>query len=95
TGVDDESQRSKLFSVGLDYRGDALRVSGDFVYQKQQVNGGRNSVFLGPGLTSIPKAPSADTNYAPKWATTSLEDTFGMLRGEYDLNDNWTAYVAG
>ncbi|MGF6095099.1 TonB-dependent receptor [Pseudomonas sp. 18175] len=95
TGTDHESQRSKLFSVGLDYRGDALRVSGDFVYQKQQVNGGRNSVFLGSNLTSIPKAPSADTNYAPSWATTSLEDTFGMLRGEYDLNDNWTAYVAG
>ncbi|TFY91543.1 TonB-dependent siderophore receptor [Pseudomonas nabeulensis] len=95
TGVDDENQRSKLFSVGLDYRGDALRLSGDFVYQKEQVNGGRNSVFLGSGLTSIPKAPSADTNYAPKWATTSLEDTFGMLRAEYDLNDNWTAYVAG
>ena len=95
TGTDHENQRSKLFSVGLDYRGDALRVSGDFVYQKQQVNGGRNSVFLGSGLTSIPKAPSADTNYAPSWATTSLEDTFGMLRGEYDLNDNWTAYVAG
>ncbi|WP_439862965.1 TonB-dependent receptor [Pseudomonas antarctica] len=95
TGVDDESQRSKLFSVGLDYRGDALRVSGDFVYQKQQVNGGRNSVLLGSGLTSIPKAPSADTNYAPSWGTTSLEDTFGMLRTEYDLNDNWTAYVAG
>ncbi|MCF5723153.1 TonB-dependent receptor [Pseudomonas syringae] len=94
TGVDHESQRSKLFSVGLDYRGDALRLSGDFVYQKQQVNGGRNSVFLDNGLTSIPKAPSADTNYAPSWATTSLEDTFGMLRGEYDLNDTWTAYVA-
>lgn len=95
TGVDDESQRSKLFSVGLDYRGDALRLSGDFVYQKQQVNGGRNSVFLGKTLTHIPDAPSADTNYAPSWATTSLEDTFGMLRGEYDLNDNWTAYIAG
>ncbi|MGY2293225.1 TonB-dependent receptor [Pseudomonas sp. SDO528_S397] len=95
TGIDDESQRSKLFSVGLDYRGDALRLSGDFVYQKQQVNGGRNSVLLAPGLTHIPSAPSAATNYAPNWGTTSLEDTFGLLRGEYDLNDNWTAYVAG
>ena len=95
TAIDDESQRSKLFSVGLDYRGDALRLSGDFVYQKQQVNGGRNTVLLGSGLTHIPNAPSADTNYAPGWGTTSLEDTFGMLRGEYDLNDNWTAYIAG
>lgn len=35
---------------------------------------------------------------APNWAcwdTSTLEDTFGMLRGEYDLSDNWTAYLAG
>lgn len=95
TGIDDESQRSKLFAVGLDYRGDALRLSGDFVYSKQQINGGRNTVLLGKNLTHIPDAPSADTNYAPSWGTSSLEDTFGMLRAEYDLNDNWTAYVAG
>jgi iron complex outermembrane receptor protein len=94
TAVDDENQRSKLFAIGLDYRGDALRLSGDFAYQKQRINGGRNSVFLGTA-THIPDAPSADTNYAPKWGFTEIEDTFGMLRAEYDLNDNWTAYAAG
>jgi len=94
TGIDDENDRSKLFAVGLDYRGDALRLSADFVYQKEQINGGRNSVFLG-SATHVPNAPSADTNYAPSWDSTNLEDTFGMLRGEYDLNDNWTAYLAG
>ena len=94
TGIDDENQRSKLFTVGLDYRGDALRLSSDFVYQKQRINGGRNSVFLGTA-THVPNAPSADTNYAPSWSSTNLEDTLGMLRAEYDLNDNWTAYAAG
>lgn len=94
TAIDDENQRSKLFAVGLDYRGDALRLSGDFIYQKQRVNGGRNSVFLGTGVTHIPDAPSADTNYAPSWNATDIEDTLGMLRGEYDLNDTWTAYLA-
>ena len=94
TGIDHENQRSKLFAIGLDYRGDALRISGDFAYQKQRVNGGRNSVNLG-NTTHIPDAPSADTNYAQKWGFTEIEDTFGMLRAEYDLNDNWTAYAAG
>ncbi|WP_339489797.1 TonB-dependent receptor [Pseudomonas sp. EL_65y_Pfl2_R95] len=94
TAIDDENQRSKLFAVGLDYRGDALRLSGDFVYSKQRINGGRNSVNLG-NATHIPDAPSADTNYAQKWGFTQIEDTFGMLRAEYDLNDSWTAYAAG
>jgi iron complex outermembrane receptor protein len=94
TGIDDENQRSKLFAIGLDYRGDALRVSGDFAYQKQRVNAGRSSVNLGTA-THIPDAPSADTNYAQKWGFTQIEDTFGMLRAEYDLNDIWTVYAAG
>jgi iron complex outermembrane receptor protein len=95
TGIEDEQHRSKLFSLGLDYRGDDLRLSGDIAYQKQRINQGRNSVRLGTGVTQIPDAPDADTNYSPKWYNTETEDTFGMLRGEYDLNENWTVYAAG
>jgi len=93
TAIDDENQRSKLFALGLDYRGDGLRLSGDFVYAKERVNGGRSSVNLGDA-THIPQAPSADTNYGQEWGFSEIEDTFGMLRGEYDLNDSWTAYAA-
>jgi iron complex outermembrane receptor protein len=93
TAIDDENQRSKLFAIGLDYRGDALRISGDFIYSKERINGGRSSVNLGT-TTHIPDAPSADTNYAQKWGFTQIEDTFGMLRAEYDLNESWTAYAA-
>ena len=94
TAVDDESQRTKLFSLGLDYRGDNLRMSGDFGYQRQRINGLRNTVQLGPA-TSIPHAPDASHNYGQNWTYTDTEDTFGMLRGEWDLNDSWTAYLAG
>ncbi|WP_213878740.1 TonB-dependent siderophore receptor [Pseudomonas sp. dw_358] len=95
TAIDDESQRSKLFTAGLDYRGDNFRVSGDFGYQREHINGLRNSVQLGAGLTGIPHAPDASHNYGQDWTYTDTEDTFGMLRGEWDLNDNWTAYLAG
>jgi len=93
TAIDDESNRAKLFAIGLDYRGDALRISGDFAYQSERINGGRNSVFLG-SATQIPDAPSSTTNYNAKWAYTDIQDTFGMMRAEYDLNDHWTAYAA-
>jgi len=95
TGVDDESQRSKLFSLGLDYRGDNFRISGDFAYQKDNNNQSPNSVLIGAGVTHIPRAPDAGKNYAPEWSNEQTEDTFGMMRGEYDLNDSWTAYLAG
>jgi len=94
TAIDDESQRSKLFVAGLDYRGDNFRLSTDFGYQKQVVNNGRDSLLLGGGLTRVPHAPSSDTNYNAPWTRTQLEDAFGMVRGEYDLSDSWTAYLA-
>lgn len=95
TAINDEDQRTKLFTAGLDYRGDRFRLSTDFGYQKQRINHLRNTVQIGSGLTSIPHAPDADHNYGQDWTHAETEDTFGMARGEWDLNDSWTAYLAG
>jgi len=94
TAINDQDHRSKLFVAGLDYRGDDFRVSTDFGYQKHRINHLRNSVQLG-SATSIPTAPDADHNYGQDWTYSETEDTFGMMRGDYDLNDSWTAYLAG
>lgn len=94
TSVDDQDQRTKLFVAGLDYRGDRFRVSTDFGYQKQRLDHLRNTVQLGTA-TRIPSAPSASHNYGQDWSYTETEDTFAMLRGEWDLSDSWTAYLAG
>ncbi|MDO7929438.1 TonB-dependent receptor [Pseudomonas sp. KFB-139] len=91
TAIDDESQRSALIAIALDYRGERLRLSADLGYQKERINQGRAVVY--PTGTSVPKAPSAKHNYAQDWTWSELEDTYGMLNGEYDLNDNWTAYA--
>jgi iron complex outermembrane receptor protein len=91
TAIDDETKRSQLIAVALDYRGDRLRLSTDFGYQKERINQGRSVVY--PNGTSVPHVPSARDNYAQDWTWSQLEDTYGMLNGEYDLNDNWTAYA--
>ncbi|MFJ4195407.1 TonB-dependent siderophore receptor [Pseudomonas sp. NPDC089534] len=95
TAVDDEDQRTSLFSLGLDYRGERLRVSTDFGYQKQVINQGRSVVYVDSALKKTPKVPDANAGYAQPWSYSQLEDTFGMARAEYDLNDDWTAYVSG
>lgn len=93
TAIDDETQRSVLASLALDYRGERLRVSTDLGYQKKRINEGRSVIY--PRGTEIPDAPSAKDNYSQKWSWSQLEDTYGMARAEYDLNDYWTAYIAG
>lgn len=93
TAIDDDDGKDTSVVVGLDYRGDRGRVLVDFGHQKTVVEGGRSIVYTGD-LTEVPDAPDSTTNYTPSWGGTSLETNFGMVRGEYDLNNDWTAYAA-
>ncbi|MDQ7987642.1 TonB-dependent receptor [Pseudomonas sp. G34] len=97
SAVDGEHSHFSLATVGLDYRGERLRLSTDFGYQKQRINEGRSVVYLTPaGLSGkVPKVPDSDANYSQPWSWSQLEDTYGMFNAEYDLSDNWTAYLAG
>ncbi|CAM3912854.1 TonB-dependent siderophore receptor [Bordetella bronchialis] len=93
TGIDDVGNRITFGSVGLDYRGDRFRASLDVGYQKQRTSQGRPMVQVLPGQ-DIPDPPSARHNYAQPWTYSMTENTFGMLRAEYDLTDRWTAFAA-
>ncbi|OZI38332.1 hypothetical protein CAL29_08420 [Bordetella genomosp. 10] len=91
-GIGDEGQRMTFGSVGLDYRGERLRASLDFGYQKQRTSQGRPMVQVQSGY-GIPDVPSARDNYAQPWTYSETENTFGMAKVEYDIADNWTAFA--
>jgi len=93
TAIDGEHRRDNTTAVALDWRGDKLRLYGDFLYQRQRVNGGRPTVNVSGDF--VPESPAATYNYAQTWSYTSIEDTVGILRAEYDFVPGWTAYVAG
>ncbi|MBN45125.1 MAG: TonB-dependent siderophore receptor [Methylophaga sp.] len=94
TSIDDENAELSLFSVGLDYRGDRLRLSADMGDQNHQLDETRTNVAIN-GLTDVvPKAPDASKNWAQPWSYSNEEDVFGTFRAEYDLNDNVTAWAA-
>ena len=92
TAVDDEKRRLDVFSVGVDYRGDTFRVSGDIGHQNHRIDNPRPSVTPSGG---IPDAPHADKNYAQPWTYSLERQTFGTLRAEFDLSDRTTAWIAG
>ncbi|RAC17505.1 hypothetical protein, partial [Burkholderia multivorans] len=66
-------RRNNVTAVSLDWRGDKLRVSGDFLYQRQRIDGGRPTVLVGGN--QLPAVPSATHNYAQPWSFSELEDT--------------------
>lgn len=91
--VKKEEKDVKLVAIGTDYRGDKARLSADVGYQDVTDTAKRSSVDVA-SATSIPKAVSGDTNWSQSWASTQGKDTFATVRGEYDFNDNVTAFVA-
>ena len=91
TPVDRENRQQRLFTAGLDYQGDKVRLSADVGYQKQSIYGGRSIVQLNG--TTLPAVPSASANYTQPWANSMLEDTYGTLRGEVDIAPAWTVYA--
>jgi len=93
TSIDDEFRHNTSTAVALDYRGDKLRLYGDFLYQRRNIDQGRSTVSVTG--TEVPTVPSATHNFAQPWTQSTLEDTVGMLRAEYDFLPAWTAYVAG
>jgi iron complex outermembrane receptor protein len=93
TTIDRQSERDRLFSLALDYRGERLRASLDAMNQKQTINNVVRQFSVGPGVTAIPSAPDTGLNY-PGYGRNIVEDTMFMGRAEYDINDNLTVHGA-
>lgn len=92
--VDHEDRRLTTATIALDYQGERGHGLLFVGHQKHKNEGGRLSVTLDPSLTAIPEPPDAGMNYTPSWSRSDVDVTFGLLRGGYDLSDNWTAYGA-
>ncbi|KGD89407.1 TonB-dependent receptor [Achromobacter sp. RTa] len=94
TGIDDEHSRTSLVSLGLDWRSADTRLSADIGWQENKLKRARPNVTLGPGVTTVPDAPDASSNYAQPWSYSNERDLFGTVRAEHDFNDKLTAYAA-
>lgn len=93
SAVEDEETELSLFSVGLDWQGEKLRLSADLGYQNHQIDETRTNVTLS-GVSKVPSAPDASDNWAQPWSYSNEKDLFGTLRAEYDINDYVTAWAS-
>jgi iron complex outermembrane recepter protein len=89
--IDGESRKLGVLAAGLDWRGGGLRLSGDLGYQDQKQDAPRPSVTP---LAAVPKAPDSQVNYAQPWTYANERQTFGTLRGEFDLAPGAVVWAA-
>lgn len=91
--IDDQALALGLAELGLDFRGERLRLSADLGHQERNVDAPLERVSLAGGL-AVPGVPDADKNFAQPWTYANTRDTHVVLRGEYDLTPDVTAYAA-
>ncbi len=93
TAIDDEHSRTSLVSLGLDWRSADTRLSADIGWQENKLKRARPNVTL-RGVTSVPDAPHASSNYAQPWSYSNERDVFGTVHAEHDFSDKLTGWAA-
>lgn len=85
--------KTQLGSVGMDWRGQRARVSADLYMANDRVDGVVRGINLGQNM-KVPSPPNPKTLINPDWSYVSNKDRGAMMRAEYDLTDNITAYAS-
>jgi iron complex outermembrane receptor protein len=93
TAVDDEKRELSAFGLGLDWRGERVRLSADLGWQDHRLNDPQPSINVAAGLP-IPSAPDASRNLGPGYIYSNERDLFGTIRGEFDVTDKIMAWAA-
>ncbi len=91
TAVEDQDRALSMFSSGFDYLGERLRLSADLGYQDHRVDAPRPQVTPNG---APPEPPDSDSSYAQPWTYTDERQLFAAVRGEYDLSDTMTFWLA-
>jgi len=85
-------QETQLATLGLDFRGDRVRVGIDLGYQYQDSTATPRGIRVAPGVP-VPGVPSLTSNYVPPWTFAQQKDAFVVTRAEVDILENVTAFA--
>ncbi|UZE21303.1 TonB-dependent receptor [Pseudomonas sp. B21-056] len=91
TEWDHQSVDREMAVVGLDFRGERLRVSTDIGHTERDTDAPQERVQVGANA-QVPHASDVRNNYAQPWSKARTKDTFGMVNAEYDVSDSTMLY---
>lgn len=93
TSLDDQDNQSGLGSIGLDWRGERVRLSADLYSTQEKVEGPTRGITVASGI-EIPSVPDSASQLNPSWAFYDTHTEGAMARGEFDVSDNVMLYAA-
>jgi len=91
TEWDHQSVDREMAVLGLDFRGERVRLSTDIGHTERDTDAPQERVQVGANA-KVPDADDVRHNYAQPWSKARTRDTFGTLNGEFDLSDSLMLY---
>ena len=91
TEWDHQSVDREMAVLGLDFRGERLRLSTDVGHTERDTDAPQERVQVGANA-KVPSANDVRHNYAQPWSKARTDDTFGTVNGEFDLSDSVMLY---
>ncbi|KAI2693045.1 TonB-dependent receptor [Pseudomonas sp. TNT3] len=86
TEWDHQSVDRDMAVLGLDFRGERLRLSTDIGHTERDTDAPQERVQVGANA-QVPRASDVRHNYAQAWSKARTKDTFGTANGEFDVSD--------
>ncbi|CAI8792394.1 TonB-dependent siderophore receptor [Pseudomonas chlororaphis] len=91
TKWDHQSVDREMAVLGLDFRGERLRLSTDIGHTERDTDAPQERVQIGANA-KVPDADDVRHNYAQSWSKARTKDTFGTVNAEYDVSDSVMLY---
>lgn len=91
TEWDHQSVDREMAVLGLDFRGERLRLSTDIGHTERNTDAPQERVQVGANA-QVPHASDVRDNYAQSWTKARTQDTFGTVNAEFDVSDSVMLY---
>lgn len=91
TVVDEQSERTGIASLALDYQGERFRAWLYVLSQRDSFDAPTRPFLMATGVP-VPSAPDGRRNVQP-WEWSRIDDRSALLRTEYDLTDQITLFA--
>ncbi|HEX8593161.1 MAG TPA: TonB-dependent receptor [Pseudomonas sp.] len=93
TEWDHQSVEREAAVIGLDFKKERVRLSLDLGRSERHGEAPIERVEVAAGI-KMPKAEDIHHNFAQPWTYADSKDTFGAVRGEFDVGDSLMVYAA-
>ncbi|GAB7540824.1 TonB-dependent siderophore receptor [Cupriavidus sp. 8B] len=94
TNLDNQSRNAGAGALALDYQGERLRATLDFIGQQEKLTAPSRLLHIVAGI-KVPDAPNGRSNISQPWENSSIRDQSLLARAEYDISDKLTWFIAG